>query len=144
MKKENLGLELIQSRLEGVTEIWVEVECEDGYATEVTAKVKIDISKNCEASIEGKKRLLKKVRKYVSMGKAMVTLTGIGESVYDKRELYRITNRWYGEIDFRPLKDNQYAVHYTETVDTPLKSTNAIMKAVEMVFEHVKEVQKES
>ena len=139
MKKENLGLELIQTRLDGLTQIWVDVECEDGYMTEVYAKIKIDF--NNEYHLE---KQLKKIRKFVSMGKAMVTLNGIGESVYDKREFYRITNRWYQEVELRPLYCNEYGVHQIVKVDTPLKSTNAVMKAVEILIEHVKEVQKES
>ncbi len=141
MKKENLGLELIQTRLDGLTEIWVEVECEDEYYTEVLTKTRIDITGNLQ-NVEKQKKLLKKVRNYVAMGKAVVTLYGIGDSTYDKREFYRITNRWYHDVELRPLHENQYEIHQIVTVDTPLKATNAIMKAIEIIFDHVKEAQK--
>lgn len=144
MKKENLGLELIKTRFEGMKEIWVEVECKDGYFTEVISKTRIEIPvKNSsihsyETMQERKKELLKKVRKYVSGGEAMVTLMGIGKSSYsDKRDLYRITNRWYKDVEVRPFNGNDYSVHYVKEVDTPQKATNSIMKTIELVFDYV-------
>ena len=145
MKKENLGLELIATRFEGLEEIWVEVECKDGYFTEITTKTRIDIpNKNSkihsyETMLERRKDLLKKVRKYVSGGEAMVTLVGIGDSVYDKRDLYRVTNRWFKDVELRPFNGNCYEIHFVKEVDTPQKATNSIMKVVDMVFDYVME-----
>ena len=143
MKKENLGFELIQSRFNGLGEIWVEVECEDDYMVEVSTKIKFDLKRSFDSKweIERNKDIMKLVRKYVSMGKAMVTIIGVGAEnyPYDKRDIYRITNRFFEEVECRPFKNDCYEVLYTEKVDTPLKSTNAVMKAVDMVINHVKE-----
>lgn len=139
--KENLGIELIQSRYEGLTEVVIEVEAQQGFRFDYNLVASFDLKSTIhtqETLDRQEQEVYNELRKFLAMNRIVLTVMGRGETRHDTRCYYRISNRFDDEVELRPFQNDKFEVINTERLGSKRKATNFILKAIQEVVKEIK------